>query len=61
MNGLLTLALPTLFAGAPTVAELKAMKQQAADAGVSICMGYNKVRADLQVFDKSCTPKEELG
>jgi len=28
--------------GAPTVAELKAMKKQAADAGVSICMGYNK-------------------
>ncbi|KAL7543882.1 hypothetical protein ACHAXR_013285 [Thalassiosira sp. AJA248-18] len=28
--------------GAPTVAELKAMKQQAADANVSICMGYNK-------------------
>jgi len=28
--------------GAPTVAELKAMKKQAADAGVEICMGYNK-------------------
>jgi len=28
--------------GAPTVAELKAMKKEAADAGVEICMGYNK-------------------
>jgi len=28
--------------GAPTVAELKSMKAQAADAGVAICMGYNK-------------------
>ena len=32
--------------GAPTVAELKTMKQQAADAGVAICMGYNKVRKE---------------
>ena len=30
------------ISGAPTVAELKAMKQQAADANVQICMGYNK-------------------
>jgi predicted dehydrogenase len=29
--------------GAPTVAELESMKQAAADANVSICMGYNKV------------------
>lgn len=28
--------------GAPTVTELKAMKKQAADANVEICMGYNK-------------------
>ena len=28
--------------GAPTVAELKSMKEEAASAGVSICMGYNK-------------------
>ncbi|KAL3775031.1 hypothetical protein ACHAWO_007216 [Cyclotella atomus] len=28
--------------GAPTVAELQSMKQAAADANVSICMGYNK-------------------
>jgi len=28
--------------GAPTVTELKAMKKQAADAGVTISMGYNK-------------------
>jgi len=28
--------------GAPTVAELKAMKQEAIDANVQICMGYNK-------------------
>jgi len=28
--------------GAPTVGELEIMKQQAADAGVDICMGYNK-------------------
>mmetsp|Transcript_20227 Transcript_20227/g.42300 ORF Transcript_20227/g.42300 Transcript_20227/m.42300 type:complete len:395 (+) Transcript_20227:114-1298(+) len=28
--------------GAPTVAELEAMKKEAADANVAICMGYNK-------------------
>jgi predicted dehydrogenase len=28
--------------GAPTVAELETMKKEAADANVSICMGYNK-------------------
>jgi len=28
--------------GAPTVGELEAMKKQAADANVEICMGYNK-------------------
>jgi|EP00956_Cyclotella_meneghiniana_P013090 predicted dehydrogenase len=28
--------------GAPTVAELKSMKETAANANVSICMGYNK-------------------
>jgi predicted dehydrogenase len=28
--------------GAPTVAELKTMKQEAIDANVQICMGYNK-------------------
>jgi len=28
--------------GAPTVAELKSMKKEAADANVEICMGYNK-------------------
>jgi len=28
--------------GAPTVADLKAMKKEAADANVQICMGYNK-------------------
>jgi len=28
--------------GAPTVAELEAMKKEAADANVQICMGYNK-------------------
>jgi len=30
--------------GAPSVKELEVMKQQAADANVQICMGYNKVR-----------------
>lgn len=30
------------YIGAPTVAELMAMKKEAADANVEICMGYNK-------------------
>ena len=34
--------MPLDFIGAPTVAELKAMKQEAIDANVQICMGYNK-------------------
>ena len=34
--------MPLDFIGAPTVAELEAMKAQAANADVEICMGYNK-------------------
>jgi predicted dehydrogenase len=30
--------------GAPTVAELEQMAKEAADAGVEVLMGYNKVR-----------------
>ena len=38
----LTLLTTSHYIGAPTVAELKAMKKEAADANVEICMGYNK-------------------
>lgn len=35
--------------GAPTVAELQSMKEEAAAAGVEVLMGYNKVRKNISI------------
>ena len=41
--------------GAPTVAELQQMKDEAEKAGVSVLMGYNKVRLLVISSLHTCT------
>ncbi len=40
---ILILTFSYTFKGAPTVAELKSMKKEAADANVEICSKYNMI------------------